>query len=105
VAAALIDWDLLKRLTDDVPYGLERETERKHIPRKVRDELLRAHGYRCQLCGRRETGPLHLHHRLPHAESTADNLVVLCRCCHQTVHCLLHVQGKWRFVNVLSWPG
>jgi len=52
--------------------------------------------YRCQLCGASEHG-LHIHHIIPFSEKAhradPDNLVLLCRKCHNFVHSTRNVEG------------
>jgi 5-methylcytosine-specific restriction endonuclease McrA len=91
----MIDWELLIKLVEEADaIGSD-----PPVPRKVRQEVLQRDG-RCMICGR--TTSLHIHHINPGKPSTADNLITLCRACHQAVHCLLYVAGKHRFVNVIG---
>ena len=90
-----IDWKLLRELVEKAnSTGSD-----PPIPRKVREEVIRRDG-KCMLCGRTGKG-LHVHHINPGEESTPDNLITLCRSCHQAVHCLLYSAGKHKFVNVI----
>jgi len=99
------DWELLKKLTDDIPYGLERR-KAKNI-REETKRIVRERDKVCRLCGRENSvdseshSILHVHHIIPNGESTEDNLILLCKYCHQTVHNILYVTGKWRFANTL----
>jgi hypothetical protein len=55
----------------------------------LREMKLRKVGYRCRLCPCR--GPLDVHHALysPRGDEDTDDLVVLCRTCHQRHHGVL----------------
>jgi len=90
-----INWWKLKDIVRRAEKGVE---PRKPIPRRVREEVLKRDGA-CVVCGRKEH--LHVHHVNPRGESSPENLVVLCKFCHQAVHCLLHVTGKHKFVHCL----
>jgi len=90
-----INWKLLRKLVEKADsVGSD-----SPIPRKVRQEVLERDG-KCMLCGRTVNG-LHVHHINPGKDSTPDNLITLCRSCHQAVHCLLYSAGKHKFVNVI----
>ena len=69
-------------------YGLKEPTlvaklRQKH--KKLRNNVLQRDGNSCVLCG--SSNELHMHHIVPlcHAElDTVDNLVTLCRVCHES---------------------
>jgi len=92
-----INWELLKRLVEEA----ESVGSDPPIPRKVREEVINRDGHKCAICGRRVKSP-HVHHINPGKPSTPDNLITLCRSCHQAVHCLLYSAGKHKFVNVIK---
>jgi 5-methylcytosine-specific restriction endonuclease McrA len=51
-------------------------------------QVLRRDGWRCQSCGTREN--LQIHHRKFRSQLGCDceeNLITLCVCCHERVHC------------------
>lgn len=55
--------------------------------RQRRRKVLERDGYRCRGCGR--AGPLQIHHRTALEDGGSeepDNLVALCRDCHQLEH-------------------
>lgn len=53
----------------------------------VRSAALRRDGWRCQRCGARSQLDVHhLRFRAHGGDDTLDNLIVLCRKCHQCVH-------------------
>ena len=65
---------------------------------QLRDEVLRRDGWRCQSCGTMST--LELHHKEFRSHSGDDseqNLITVCRKCHQLVHGELrtHPQKIW----------
>jgi len=91
----MINWKMLRELVDKSDsIGSD-----PSIPRKVRELVIKRDG-KCVVCGRKGKG-LHVHHINPGRDSTLDNLVTLCRSCHQAVHCLLYSTGKHKFVNVI----
>lgn len=54
---------------------------------KLRQEILRRDGWRCQFCGRRED--LQVHHiesRGRLGNDSEENLITLCADCHRAVH-------------------
>jgi len=58
-----------------------------HSYNKLRLEILRRDGWRCQLCGKRQN--LEVHHiqlRSHSGHDTRDNLITLCVDCHATTH-------------------
>jgi 5-methylcytosine-specific restriction endonuclease McrA len=57
--------------------------------RKVRSDVLRRDGWRCQNCGTSQC--LQVHHirsRSALGDDAAENLITLCAACHRQVHCL-----------------
>ena len=58
---------------------------------KVRIELKRKADFTCQSCGFRQTKGIHIHHKIRFSQNPAlslkkNNLVVLCKVCHQKEH-------------------
>ena len=102
----MIDWEYFRNIVDIVPYGIDRQKKKKYIPPKI-NQKIRERDKVCKICGMKEKigsdgdSNLHIHHILPNGESTEENLVLLCKSCHQAVHCCLYVSGKGGFVNVL----
>ena len=69
-------------LPKQVPIRLEQQEYQK-----LRDQVLRRDGWRCQLCG--SISNLEVHHREFRSHSGADqerNLIALCFDCHRSVH-------------------
>jgi len=99
-----IDWELLRHLVDSAPDNYDKGKKKKGILDRQRiidrDKV-------CKLCGKENSydregrSRLHIHHIDPKGDSTDDNLILLCKYCHQTVHCLLFVSDKGGFANVL----
>lgn len=68
----------------------------RHVPDKMRREILRRDGYRCQECGwshdewnHSDPRHLELHHVMHHAkggENEKENLKALCNVCHDNLH-------------------
>lgn len=101
-----INWELLKDLVGYAPDKYDRYKKKKHIPHEIRQKIWERDKV-CRVCGKENTfdsegnSRLHIHHIDPKGESSEDNLILLCKYCHQTVHCLLFVTNKGAFVNVL----
>jgi len=54
---------------------------------KLRQQVLRRDGWRCQFCG--TMSHLEVHHQQLRSRSGADaneNLITLCCCCHAVIH-------------------
>jgi 5-methylcytosine-specific restriction endonuclease McrA len=68
------------------PYAERRQTKEWAILKK---QVHRRDGYRCRLCGRDDV-QLHVHHRTyeTYAEERLEDLVTLCRTCHEHFHFL-----------------
>jgi hypothetical protein len=54
--------------------------------RAVREKAIAARGCRCESCGR--AGPIQVHHRTYErlGHERIDDLVILCKFCHEKVH-------------------
>jgi 5-methylcytosine-specific restriction endonuclease McrA len=66
---------------------------RRATTKKLRYEVLRRDGFRCKVCGRSPDEDVHVtieaHHISPFGYggvTTADNLITLCKTCHDGVH-------------------
>jgi 5-methylcytosine-specific restriction endonuclease McrA len=68
------------------PYAERRQTKEWAI---LKRQVHRRDGYRCRLCGR-DGVELHVHHRTyeTYAEERLEDLVTLCRTCHEHFHFL-----------------
>ncbi len=54
---------------------------------ELRRRVLERDGWRCQRCGRRDRLEVHhLEHRSRGGRDANDNLIVLCRECHELIH-------------------
>lgn len=91
---------VLPRHMSEVPtgyFGQESDSERQQdgvavsvritIPKRLRFEVLRRDGYRCQLCGLQQSDGvvLHVDHKVPVSKggaTTAENLWTLCQPCN-----------------------
>ena len=110
-----IDWDKLKYLVDDgVPPNLDPNQKKKTIQPKEREAFEERDSGVCYLCNKkypygsnnmylRSHGQnisykvCHLHHVIPNGDTHPYNIVTLCTHCHQVVHQLLYIGGKWKF--------
>lgn len=86
----------LERLLD-IPVNLNMKPKKEIPSLKIKKEILKRDNHCCQLCGNVEK--LSIHHIIPNGSATSINLVTLCKYCHQAVHLMLYVEGKWRYVN------
>src|SRR5215211_7136236 len=68
------------------PYAERRQTKEWAI---LTRQVHRRDGYRCRLCGRDDV-QLHVHHRTyaTYAEERLEDLITLCRSCHEHFHFL-----------------
>ena len=103
----MIDYDILLKLTHDVPDGLDRTAKKEPVSKATRDIIQQRDGFKCILCSsvhvRYATNPradnykegVHIHHILPNGLAVTDNLITLCETCHDLVHLILYIEGKW----------
>lgn len=100
-----IDQSTLTRLLS-IPDNLDRSRTvyKEPIPRKLKEYIKREQHYQCQLC--RWTAPqderkkLEVHHIIPNGTAEPENLITLCRYCHDAVHLLLYALGKWKYIRM-----
>ena len=66
------------------PYEDRRQTREWKV---LKSQIHRRDGYRCRFCNR-NNGPLHVHHRTyaTYAEERLEDLITLCRGCHEYIH-------------------
>lgn len=101
-----IDWEYLKLLVDRVPSNLNKNIKKQRVSDEVKKKIRKKH--QCSLCGKLDkvgtdgNSILQIHHIIPNGKGTEENLEILCKYCHQVVHNLLFVTGKWRFTNVMK---
>ena len=78
---------ILDRIARKRELGIQERACRKHVKR--RDEG------RCRACGRRSTHMHHIERRSAGGRWTFQNVVALCRLCHQFEHAaLLQIRGN-----------
>ena len=101
------NYDLLLQLTRDIPSNLDRKKRKQPISKEGRKLVIERDNNTCQICGLQDKygnpgfdvpGKLAIHHIIPNGEATPDNLITLCRYCHNAVHAILYASGKWRYV-------
>lgn len=99
-----LDWEKLKRLTYDVPFGLDKNIKKEIVNPSIRDFVKKINNNQCYLCLINEKNllgeELQLHHIIPNGSASKENLVYLCTMCHNLVHLLLYLEGKWRYTRV-----
>ena len=103
----MIDYEIFLELTRDVPMGLDRATKKEQVDKTMRDIIYQRDGFVCAMCSseynqyatdhRSENHQegVHIHHIIPNGSATPCNLVTLCEECHDLVHVMLYVDGKW----------
>ena len=87
------DFVLLAELYESAPDARANEKERSDIPPKIRKQVL-ARDKVCVVCGHEAKICHHINLR---GESVPDNLVMLCRHCHEWLHWLLSKDKGWKF--------
>jgi len=101
------NYDLFLALTRDVPHGLDLSIKKESVTKEIRELLAKRDNNTCQCCGLKDrygnpgwdvTGKLAIHHIIPNGNAALDNVVTLCRYCHNAVHAVLYASGKWRYV-------
>lgn len=109
-----INWNTLYMLTWGIPDNLDKTSKKEQIPRKVRDLVRARDNLTCIMCNKVDLngygykniyngnlGRLQMHHIIPNGSATEENIVTLCNHCHQIVHGILYVEGKWRYTRVI----
>lgn len=101
------NYDLFLALTRDIPEGLDLSKKKETVTKEIRDKLISRDNLTCQCCGLKDRygnpgyairGKLAIHHVIPNGKASLDNVVTLCRYCHNAVHAILYASGKWRYV-------
>lgn len=107
----MIDYSVLLKLTRDVPSGLDRTIKKEVVNKTDRDMIYQRDGFTCALCNvvynryatdlrtKHHQAGVQIHHIIPNGTATPDNLITLCEECHDLVHMVLYVDGKWRHVS------
>jgi hypothetical protein len=110
------DWDRLKRFVDIVPKNLDKSNTKVALNTKDRLHFEKRDKGICAICFQVNHygsnnhfsmytysggGLSHLHHVIPNGGVSDNNIITLCTHCHQVVHQLLYLQGKWRYVRPL----
>ena len=88
-----VNYEHLLYLTKDVPKGLDWNEKKEDISQKIHRKIWGDNNGECYVCGR--NGAVE-HHRLPNGDADENNLFILCHECHQVVHLLLFIDGKWK---------
>lgn len=103
----MYNYDFFLTLTRDIPHGLDRSIKKEKITKETRRLLEERDNYTCKCCGLVDRygnpgwdipGKLAIHHIIPNGSASPENLVTLCRYCHNAVHAILYASGKWRYV-------
>lgn len=105
-----INYGFLLKLTKDISPNLDRKKKKESVSKEMREIISDRDKYVCQLCTHEDKenaygnpqwdiiGSLHIHHIIPNGKATKSNLITLCDKCHRTVHLLLYLDNKWRWI-------
>ena len=101
------NYELFLQFTRDIPENLDRKVKKEAITKETRKIIIERDDNTCQLCGLKDKygnpgwdvpGKLALHHIIPNGSGSPENVVTLCKYCHNAVHQVLYAAGKWRYV-------
>lgn len=102
----MFNLELFLNITRDLP-DFDKKEEKEIISKEVRLFINNRDGCACKLCGVEGmfgyerygiSGDLAIHHIIPNGNATPENLITLCKSCHQLVHLMLYKLGKWKWV-------
>ena len=84
---------LLKVAIEAGPYDTT-IVKRQAVPRDLYNEIFERDGWACQICANSTTHAyFRVHHIAPMGPSVPDNLILLCKRCHDAIHGLLRQDG------------
>jgi hypothetical protein len=110
------NWLRLHNIVDIVPDKPDMTRTKKHFDARDRLHFEARDKGKCVICGQinhygsnnkyslyeyNNYNVSHLHHILPNGDVTDSNIVTLCTHCHQVVHQILYLCGKWRYARPL----
>jgi 5-methylcytosine-specific restriction endonuclease McrA len=74
------------------------------IPKEVRRIVWeRCHG-RCEYCGKRAIDPHHIKYRSHGGDNNPNNLIALCRDCHENIKILIEIaKNPFKFIGRYKW--
>ena len=81
-------------LTEAVQTGLDFNVVRQRISPKMKMKIRERDSDICYICNRKNSP--HIHHRVPNGLANEENLYTLCARCHDVVHSLMYLDGKWK---------
>ena len=84
---------VFERLIDEPPLNTTNESGRKSISKKMVVFIHERDNNICQVCDSHDIPNLKIHHINPRGESTQDNLILICKDCHNFIHELLRRKG------------
>lgn len=102
------DWNCLNFFVNEVPYDLGEGNKKSFSPADRLHFERRDKGV-CAICGQinrygsssNGNGISHLHHVIPNGSINDNNVITLCLHCHQVVHLLLYIDGRWKYSRPL----
>jgi hypothetical protein len=111
------DWARLQVLVDSIPDNLDASIKKTNLDDKDRLHFEKRDKGTCFVCDQINhygstnpylygivyagTGLSHLHHIIPNGPVSDENIATLCTHCHQVVHHILYLCGKWRYARPL----
>jgi 5-methylcytosine-specific restriction endonuclease McrA len=115
----MINWENLMYLINSVPRDAINNGQKKEkLQSKMQEELMDRDDGICFVCGKHylygSSNPFlmsqgekpdykvcHLHHIVPNGKAVPENFVTLCTHCHQMIHQLLYIDGRWKYARPL----
>jgi len=111
------NWSQLQSLVDRVPDKIDTSIKKGNLDDRDRLHFEKRDKGVCYICNQinyygshnpylygkeyASVGVSHLHHIIPNGGATDENIVTLCTHCHQIVHQILYLCGKWRYARPL----
>lgn len=108
------NWEHLRQLTELLPDDLDKSIKKQLISPNVKTMLENRDKGKCYICnhtfdygsnnpyvhnGAKTYKMSQLHHIIPNGTTEPENIVTLCVHCHQIVHQILFVMGKWKYAK------
>ena len=94
-----MNFEVLIRILD-IPINLDRNKQKEAIPTGMRGEIYERDNMTCQLCGKTDLENPNIHHIIPNGLASHNNLITLCKHCHDAIHLLLYTSKKWKYCKV-----
>jgi 5-methylcytosine-specific restriction endonuclease McrA len=111
-----INWVRLRELIERVPYDCDKGATKEALTPQDRLKFEVRDGGVCYICesvfcygscnsyvwnGPTTYKMSHLHHIIPNGTIKDENITTLCTHCHQLVHQILYLDGRWKYTKPL----